>query len=522
MDIEKYLKTCPSYPHWKKIKIKHHHGFCLPLFSIRSKQSCGIGEFTDLTLLIDWCKKINFNVIQLLPLNEGYFKDPSPYNSISSCALDPIYIGLEHLPYLEKDETLKNLLKTLKKYNNTKRVKHDKVRKGKFLFLKKYFNTFYKNFKETPYFQNFLKTHKWLKPYAVFRTLKDIHKGKKWYQWPKNLQTPTENLIKLLLEKLNVEFYYFVQYLCFSQMEKIKKYATQKEILIKGDVPILINKDSVDVWVHRSIFDMKNVAGAPPDDFNKKGHKWGFPLFNWEILKNQNYYFWKQRLNTLKNLYHLYRLDHAVGFFRIWAIPPKEKASHGNFLPKDPNTWQKIGENHLLMLLNSSPLLPIAEDLGFIPKIVYSTLKNLGICGTKLPRWQRNIKFKNYEPISLTTLSTHDIETLSLYWKKRSYKKEIQQICSTNNWPYTHKLTYNLRKKILHDTHHSKSLFHINLLQEYLALFKELVFKNEKDERINKAGVVNKKNWTYKFKPSLEEITSNEKLIQDMKEIVSN
>lgn len=519
--ITEELSQTPTFEHFNKIGINHHHGFCLPLFSIRSKNSAGIGEFSDLIYLIDFCNEVNMDVIQLLPLNEAYFKDPSPYNAISSCALDFIYISLHDLHYFDDDKILKHKLKDLKKFNHTNRVKHDKVRKKKFNWLLQYYNKYFDNYKNLDSYHSFVRENPWLKPYCVYRSLKDYYKRKKWWNWPTKYQQPTEFLIDAYYDshRVHTEFYVFLQYLGFSQLSKVKNYATEKKVFLKGDVPILVNPDSVDVWFYRSIFNMKKIAGAPPDDFNHKGQRWGFPIFNWDVLKTKNYFWWKQKLSVLQNLYHIYRLDHAVGFFRIWAIDKKDKPIHGQFLPEDPSLWQVQGEELLQMLIKSSPLLPIAEDLGLLPPMVYSSLKKLGICGTKIPRWQRNIPLKDYEPLSLTTLSTHDTETMTEWWK--SAKEEAQTLCITNNWKYTTKLTCELRKQILHDVHHSASLFHINLLSEYLALFPELIRKKPKDERINISGKVTKKNWTYRLKPSLEKLVAHEELKSALKEITA-
>ena len=519
--IKKYLAGCPSHSHWQKVGIRDHHGICFPLFSIRSKNSCGIGEYSDLIFLIDFCKKINMDVLQLLPLNEVYYKDPSPYNAFSSCALDPIYLGLVFLPHVEDSNLLKKKIENLKKLNHAKRVIHDKVRHLKLNWLRHYYNFYYKNYKNLASYAAFKKQNPWLKPYSVFRTLKDYTNWQKCYQWPQKYQNPTDKFIDAFIENhsIDTEFYIFLQYLCFSELSKVKEYATKKNVLLKGDIPILINPDSVDVWYYRHIFDMSHVAGAPPDDFNFKGHKWGFPLFNWKALKKHNYFFWQQRLSVILNLYHLYRIDHAVGFFRIWAIAPDQKAQFGQFLPKDPSHWREQGEERFRMLLNSSILLPIAEDLGLIPKMVYTSLKKLGICGTKIPRWQRITPLWDYEPISLTTLSTHDTETLHQWW--HSHPEDAKTLCYTNRWKYIPDLTFEFRKQILYDTHHSSSIFHINLLQEYLSLFPELIWKNPKDERINISGTIKKTNWTYKYKPSLEEMISHNELTKNMKEITS-
>ena len=381
---------------------------------------------------------------------------------------------------------------------------------------------FEKQFKESDPYQMFVSQNSWLLPYGVFRFLKDLFKGKSWEKWPEKYQNPTDKLISALYKNHTdqIDFYLFLQYLCFQQLSKIKDKATKLNLFLKGDMPILINRDSCDVWYYRSFFNLQKIAGAPPDDFNFKGHKWGFPIFNWDSLKSKNYSWWLQKLDVYSSIYHVYRVDHAVGFFRLWAIDPKKKATEGAFLPKDPATWQEEGKSHFMMLLNFSSLFPIAEDLGFIPKTVYTTLKKLGICGTKVPRWQRITPMQDYEPLSLITLSTHDIETLSGWWK--SNKEDAKTLCDTNKWKYEPKLSFDLRKKILYDVHHSSSLFHINLLQEYLAFFPTLSRKNPRKERINISGTVNKTNWTYKYKPSIEEIISHQELKNLLKEIISS
>jgi 4-alpha-glucanotransferase len=518
--IERELSSTPNFQNFKKIGIGHHHGFCLPLFSIRSKDSCGIGEFNDLKHLIDWCREINMDVIQLLPLNECHYNDPSPYNSLSSCALDFIYLSLNSLPYADSDKSLQKKIQSLKRLNRTKRVKHKKVRKKKFKFLKEYYQKYFENFNRLDSYTFFVKENLWLKPYSVFRHLKDHFHGKKWSCWPKTFQNPSTNFIDAYYNSHSVDtnLYIFLQYLSFSELIKVKEYATLNKVFVEGDLPLLINPDSVDVWYYRSFFDLKKVAGAPPDDFCPKGQKWRFPLIDWEKLKNQNYFWWKQKLSILNNFFHIYRIDHAVGLFRIWSMEVKENPIYGQFIPADSSLWQKEGEEHLRMIINSSPLLPIAEDLGLIPTMVYDTLKKLGICGTKVIRWQTTIPLSDYEPLSLTTISTHDTENFGAWWK--NYPDAAKTLSLTNHWEYSPALTPALRKKILFDVHHSKSLFHINLIQEYLALFPELTWKNPKNERINIPGKKKRKNWTYKCRPSIEEIISHKELKKTMKEIV--
>ena len=522
--VKKHLSNCITTTHWKEIGVYPHHGIVLGLFSLRSKDSLGIGEFTDLFPLIDWSNEVGLDTIQLLPLNETS-NDNSPYNALSSCALDPMYIGISKLLENETTKLLHEDLKSLKELNNFSRIKYEKLKKRKYDFLFHYYRNVFEKVKKTAPYLTFIKQNSsWLEEYALFRVLKDLHDGKRWNQWTEKYRNLSEKAFYPLLEKHKdrIEFYYFLQYLCFSQMTAVKDYATKKKILIKGDIPILINADSVDLWRDRNVFDLSHVAGCPPDDNDANGQKWGFPLFNWEKMKKNGYKWWRRRLSVASSCYHMYRVDHAVGFFRIWSILPDEDAIQGRFLPRNPLKWAKQGRELLTMMIKATPMLPIAEDLGVIPKIVPRVLKALGICGIKIFRQEKNIfrifiPLNKYKPLSVTTLATHDQPVMSEWWLEE--KKQAKKLAKFLNFKYSYPMTFEERLSLLIASHRTSSLFHINLFQEYLALIPSFVSKNPKEERINVAGSCLSQNWTYRFLPTIEEIASNKKLTYAMKKI---
>ncbi len=491
--------------HWKSIGFGPHHGIALPLSSLRSQKSSGIGEFLDLLLLIDFCKKIGFDTIQLLPINDTG-GDTSPYNLISSCALDPIYLSLSALPNAEIP-----LFESLE-WNQSKRVAIPEIKQKKMAWLYLYFQKAFAGLEKESSYQNFIKEHRsWLNPYAEFKAKSNQYQNTHWSTWQE-----TSNL--------DARFYLFLQYHCFSQMEKVKRYASEKGCFLQGDIPILLNSNSADVWKNKHLFFHDLVAGAPPDYYNRLGQKWEFPIFNWEAMRKENFSWWRQRLSIASRLYHIYRIDHVVGFFRIWAIDKDKEAISGHFIPLDPGDWESLGREILSMMIEASQLLPIAEDLGTIPPEVPRTLKEFGICGTKVVRWQRRwhdgkefIPIDEYEPLSLTTVSTHDSETLAMWWKNAP--EEAGLFAKQKDWIYDPKLSEEKRFELLCDAHASKSYFHINLLQEYLALFPELVSQNPEDERINVPGTVLPTNWTYRFKPSIEEMLNFEPLIDKMRKL---
>lgn len=458
------------------------HGIVVPLSAIRTKNSSGIGEFLDLIPLIDWCHDLGLEVIQLLPLNDSG-NDPSPYNLFSSCALNPIYISLHALGFLKSEPS------------DSQRVDYPKVLHEKMAWLEDYFEKTGKKLLDTEEFRQFVLDNPWLSPYAK-------HKDKE-----------------------RSAFHEFLQFIAYKQLSQAKAYGLSKNVQLMGDIPILVGRDSADVAVYKEFFDLDYAAGSAPDAFNWDGQYWGFPLFKWDKLKQNDYSWWKQRLRYGSNFYDIFRIDHVVGIFRIWGIPFGKSSKEGHFMPEDDSHWFSDGKERLEMMIQASPMIPIAEDLGTVPPQVRVILSKLGICGTKVMRWERNwetdksfIPYQNYPQLSLTTVSTHDTETLTLWW--RDCTDEAKDYAQFKNWTYTPELSLDHRKTILWESHHTPSLYHINLLQEYLAFFPELIWPKPEDERINipKANIPT--NWTYRFRPSLEELSAHDKLKSVIKSLI--
>jgi 4-alpha-glucanotransferase len=525
MDIQALLHS-PAGPQWKKIGIRNHHGICLPLFSLHSEKSCGIGEFNDLLPLIEWCSRIGMDVIQLLPLNDAGL-DTSPYNALSAFALSPLYLSLVDLPNQELVPEYSEKLKRIRSWGFTSRIKYHVVRELKFAFLREYFSRVFPDLESSVAYQNFKERNPWLESYALFKSLKEINFWKSWEDWPNAQKSPSERGYRELLEEHRsvCDFHMFLQFLCYEQFGRVKQFAEEKKILLKGDLPILISRDSADVWKYRHIFLLHLAAGAPPDMYAKDGQYWGFPIYDWEELEKVGYDWWKKRLEIASHLFHLYRIDHVVGFFRLWTIQLGKPPREGTFLPSKPEDWIPHGKKIMEMMLRAAPILPIGEDLGLVPPEVKQCLYSLGICGTKMMRWERRwqtdssfISPDEYEPMTMTTVSTHDSDTLQLWWKH--FPKEAKLFADFKGWPYQPFLSLNHHEEILRDSHHSASLFHINLLQEYLALFPELVSKNPNYERINIPGKTLDTNWTYRFKPTVEEIVTHEGLQRKIRAIL--
>lgn len=521
-----YLFHCPAANHWQQIGIRHHHGIAIPLFSLYSTSSHGIGEWLDLKLLIDWCASVDFTIIQLLPLNDTG-ECTSPYSSISAFALNPLFLTLSHLPLLETSSFLQQELNALPQFSHAKRIDYQKVRENKERFLRHYYQIIGKTLLSHPSYQEFVQKTSWLKGYAVFKILWNKNQRISWELWPASERIAVPALLEQIAEKEkeSFDFYCFLQFLCDQQLREVKAYAAQKNVFLMGDIPILVDRNSADVWLHSDLFHLSYSVGAPPDFFNEEGQCWGAPLYNWPALADEAYQWWINRVQWAQRYYSLYRIDHIIGFFRMWAIPAHHSPKEGFYLPSDETVWIDKGQHLLMMLLNASQMLPIGEDLGIAPNGMRECLSALGICGTKVMRWERLweekespfILLQNYPMESMTTVSTHDTETLQQWWVRNPL--EARALADVKGWSYHPQLSRDHRKEILSDSHHTTSLFHINPLQEYLPLVPGLTGQDPDEGRINIPGIVSDQNWTYRLPVSLEELqTQNhlKNLIQDL------
>lgn len=519
------LLNTPAAMQWRTIGVRHHHGIDVPLFSLRSQKSCGLGEFPDLLPLIDWCKELGLDVIQLLPLNDGGL-DSSPYCAMSDSALNPLHLGLTSLPYLDKMPHAQEQLKELQNLSLTQRIDYNAVREKREAFLRSYYQNVGQLVTGTYDYLLFQSSNPWLTPYALFKAIKIERNWEKWEDWPHNLRDAPPQINQLLNPyRAEINYHCFIQYLCFKQFDEIKKTANEKGIFLKGDIPILINRESADAWYHRSLFNLYYSAGAPPDMYSTEGQNWGFPIYSWNQMENTHYQWWKMRLKVASSLYNLYRLDHIVGFFRIWGIPLGKSSKEGKFIPENKALWIPQGEKIMKIMLESCPMLPIGEDLGEVPPEVRICLRNLGICGTKVMRWERVwnedkrfINPKDYPVESMTTVSTHDSDTLQLWWKNSP--EEAKEYAESKGWIYAPELSLERHQDILRESHHSASLFHINLLQEYLAAVPGLTWPDPEDEKINFPGTISERNWSYRFCPYVEEIVASKDLAQVMHNVI--
>ncbi len=306
-------------------------GVVVPLGSLYTKENQIIGEFPDLIPFVDFCKTTGFSLIQLLPVNDTGTQS-SPYSGLSAFALHPIYIRIKNIPnFSELYETNKKFAKNYDDFNTAHkfslRYDYDSILNSKIALLQQlYENTEVgKSGKPDSQLSKWIKANPWIISYAVYKTLKWNYMQASWKTWHEDDQHKTQEEILQLWEtkafKKEHLFYAWVQFIAENQFLESVNYAKQNKILLKGDMPILMNEDSCDAWAYPQFFNQNLRAGSPADGENPTGQNWGFPTYNWQNLEKNDYSWWKERLQNGAKFYDAYRLDHILGFFRIWAIP---------------------------------------------------------------------------------------------------------------------------------------------------------------------------------------------------------
>lgn len=429
ISLENQLLNAPSADKWKRIGLQKRSGVLAPLFSVYSKTSLGIGDFNDLKLLVDWAVKTGNSIVQLLPINEmgAIF---CPYDSLSSFALEPAYISFELLS-CEDNKFIKQRVEKIRELFPVGRGYVDyRIKQEKISLLRDIFTRSKKN-NDLIGLQEFEeKNSYWLRDFALFKVIKHHFQGLPWYEWNEGYKNRHAHQIEAFQKdhREEIEFQIWVQWQLYRQFKAVKKYAEAKGILIKGDLPLLVSRDSADVWSHLEFFKLEYAAGAPPDIYCAKGQRWGMPPYNWEHIASQGYKYIKEKLKTAEEFYDILRIDHVVGLFRIWSIPyhddKESQGLHGFFDPREENKWHRHGKDILSFMLANTNMLLCAEDLGTIPKVCTDTLKELGIPGNDVQRWIKDWKVRHnflgpddYRSLAVTMLSTHDTTNWAAWWQ---------------------------------------------------------------------------------------------------------
>ena len=305
-------------------------GTQVPVFSLRTCKSAGIGDFGDLKTMIDFVASTGQKVLQLLPINDTTithtWTDSYPYSCISVFAIHPQYADLHALPELKDAKARAEAEKTRAELNALDKIDYEKVNDFKINYLRQIFNQEGEKMMKTAEYKAFFQASElWLVPYAQYSYLRDKNGTADFNQWPDH-QVWDEAERKALADPKtaaykNVAFFYFVQFVLDRQMQEAHEHAKDKGVILKGDIPIGVNRNGCDVWTEPKYFNLNGQAGAPPDDFSANGQNWGFPTYNWFEMLKDGCQWWNRRFQNMARYFDAYRIDHVLGFFRIWEIP---------------------------------------------------------------------------------------------------------------------------------------------------------------------------------------------------------
>lgn len=346
-------------------------GTLVPVFSLRTKGSFGVGDFGDLKTMVDYVAQTHQHVLQILPVNDTTtthtWTDSYPYSCISVFALHPQYADLRQLPALADEARRRHYADLQADLNSLPQVDYERVNDAKTAYLREVFaQEGHKMMATKAYKDFFQETEQWLVPYAQYCTLRDKNGTADFSRWPDHRQwdegdrkTLANGRTKACKE---VEFWYFVQFVLSRQLQAAHDYARSKHVILKGDIPIGVSRYGCDVWTEPGYFNLDGQAGAPPDDFAVNGQNWGFPTYNWDAMLADGCRWWVRRFQNMARFFDAYRIDHVLGFFRIWEIPGNAVSGLlGQFSPALGMTRQEI-EGYGLHFLDEQFLQPFISD----------------------------------------------------------------------------------------------------------------------------------------------------------------
>ena len=552
----------PSFP----LRPWRGAGTAIPVFSLRTRDSFGIGEFHDLKKMVDWEVATGQNIIQLLPVNDttmtGTWQDSYPYNSVSSFALHPQFI---HLPEagVRVDKKYRDLRDEL---NALSQVDYERVNNEKLRLLREVFSEASASLPDNVQYNTFLAANElWLKPYAVFCCLRDENGTadfSKWGKWAKYSPKKADEYAAAHPDE--VSFWCWVQFLLDVQLKDAVAYAHKNNVAIKGDLPIGVSRTSADAWTNPDLFNLDMQAGAPPDAFSADGQNWGFPTYNWDRMAEDGFAWWKARLRKMGDYFDAYRIDHILGFFRIWEIPSEYKSGlMGHFSPalpysgdelrgrgfdmnlfiEDPRRkdwwhpridakgdgaftelyndyfyrrhnafWKESAMKKLPALLRSTAMLSCGEDLGMIPDCVASVMDELNILSLEIQRMPKDPHDDFADPAAypyycVCTTGTHDTSPLRAWWEEDRaltgrYYNSMMHCSGDAPW-----FCEPWAAEIIIKSHlSSPAMLAILPLQDWLAIDGDIRYQgNPADERIN-IPAIPRHYWRYRMHLTLEDL----------------
>jgi 4-alpha-glucanotransferase len=494
-----------------------HLGVLVPLFSIPSSGSWGIGEIPDLARFAKWVDRAGMDIVQILPVNEMPDGQNSPYSALSAMAIDPIFISLSDVEeYAAADGGVQMSADDLDRLEQARcapAIVHPLVRALKQNALRAAFTKFNggngpQHRSRTRRFQDFMEREAWwLEDYALFRALHEENQGKHWLDWPRALREREPSALSDAAARLEkpIRYYKYVQWLADDQWQDAR--SASAPVGIFGDFPFMVSAHSADVWVRQKEFRVDASVGVPPDAFSETGQDWGLPVYRWDVIAGTGYQWLRDRARRCAELYDGFRVDHVVGFFRTFVRERDKRTT--SFVPAKEAAQRAQGEA-LLELFGSCGSRIVAEDLGTVPDFVRKSLSRHGVPGMQVLRWEREWastpqRFRDpagYPQAGVATTGTHDTETMAEWWdgaddEERGLLLDLPALQSHDLAP---DLPYSdvLRDALLRMMVNANSDFVIFPIQDIFGW----------RDRINTPASINDANWTWRLPMPVDELTT--------------
>jgi glycogen operon protein len=497
-------------------------GVVIPLFSLRSQSGWGLGEIADIPRFAGWAQAAGFSVLQLLPVNEVSGADPSPYAALSAFALDPVYLSLDAC----EDFTTaggRDALSAEQRARLDAAAKAPHVDWGSVRALKREASALaFERFLRDEWRNNsdraeqlaaFMKTNRsWLEDYSLFVVLHEQF-GKSWLEWPRDMRDREPAAIARAREEhadalLRAKW---LQWQLDLQWRRARREASASGVELMGDLPFMVGVDSADVWSNRQLFRTDLRVGTPPDEFCDAGQDWGLPVYDWRVLEENGFTWLKARAMRAGELFSLYRVDHAIGFYRTYFRSSDGKSS--GFTPADESAQLLLGER--LMRLMTRWAEVIAEDLGTVPPFLRPSLEKLGVAGYRVLRWEKDPDGyrdpASWPAVSVCTNATHDTDTTAEWYDalSREDREQLRSIPALASLDPERGFDDGVRDLFLHVLYDAPPTLVLVLFQDAFG----------SRERINLPGTVDSANWAYRMPMTIEELCSDQQTTERLAQL---
>jgi 4-alpha-glucanotransferase len=471
-------------------------GISVPLFSLRSTRSWGIGEIGDIAPFASWLRLAHQSVLQVLPLNELAPTETSPYSALSAMAFDPRYITVRDIEDAVDFEQLWS--GEIQELRRSPRIDHERVIALKHRALRVCFDRFFtkewlRGTARAAALQSFIRDQEWwLGEYSLYRALRAQAGEKPWTEWDPAVRDRQSDALRAVRDKWSREvlFFDYVQWIAAAQWRAAHQAAAGVQIF--GDLPFMVTADSADVWSRQQEFILDASVGTPPDAFSETGQEWGLPPYNWYDARGNDFEWLRSRARRLADIYDGFRVDHLVGFYRTYVRPSNGATPY--FMPQSEGAQLALGEE-LMAIVTSFGADVSVEDLGTVPDFVRESVARLGLSGYRVFRWEEKDP-SEYPEISIAMTGTHDTEPLAAWWTTLS-AEDRQQFAEMPTVAAAHPMGSEGLMSITFD-----GAIRDAILKAVLGAASRLVLLPIQDvfgssDRINHPATVGDWNWTY-------------------------